>query len=88
MKQMFKSIVRFAWRCFRKLPLILQFMIGASCLGATFMGLFVGNLGLAFMGTAIGLSGVVIGFVLGPVMIIVSWALAIIFREKIRRAAE
>ncbi len=76
------SALRWLWKSFRRLPLVLQLCIAAAAIGATLMGVFVGNLGLALMGTAIGISGLAVGATIGALVVIVPWATKIIVTAK------
>jgi hypothetical protein len=73
-----------SWALFRRMPLIIQAMFWAASLGAFLMGLFVGNVGLAMMGGAIGVSGIAVGGVLGIFAVLVPWATATIVKAKRR----
>lgn len=61
-----KRLRRWSWQRFRRLPLVLQLLLGSAALGAILMSVFVGDMGLALMGTAIGISSIVTGAVIGP----------------------
>ena len=82
MPRRFAVLFQWTWRQFRRLPLVLQWLFGSICLGAFAMAAFVGNMGLALMGTAIALSGAVIGGVLGAVAVLVPWGTAAVYRAK------
>lgn len=70
------------WAQFRRLPLVLQWCFGAASLGSFVGSVFVGNIGLAAMGTAIGVSGALVGAILGLLSVVGSWAAAVIVRAK------
>lgn len=67
------AVLRWVWRSFRRLPVILQLCIMGAALGATLMGLVVGDMGLALLGTAIGLSGAAVGAVIGLMVVLLPW---------------
>ncbi len=76
------SLFKWLWRQFRRLPLVLQWMSSGICLGSLIMSVFVGDMGLALMGTAIGLSGALIGAILGGIAVLVPWGTAVVYRAK------
>ena len=70
------------WRQFRRLPTILQWAFGAACLGSIAMSALVGDIGIAAMGTAIGVSGAMIGAVAGAAVAFGTWAASIVLSAK------
>ena len=82
MPRRFSVLLQWTWRQFRRLPRVLQWLFGAACLGALAMSVFVGDMGLALMGTAVGLSGALIGAILGGVAVLVPWGTAVVYRAK------
>lgn len=82
MARKFLAALRWFWRQFRRLPVIVQVCFGAACIGSLIMAIFVGNVGLALMGTAIGLSGPLIGAVMGVLIVILSWCSRIVIKAK------
>ena len=82
MSSRFEVLLQWAWCQFRRLPLVLQWLFASVCLGAFAMAAFVGNMGLALMGTAIALSGAAIGGILGAIAVLVPWGAAVVYRAK------
>lgn len=76
------KLLAVVWRWFRKSPALFQWLVYGAAIGATLMGVFVGDLGLAAMGTAIGISGVALGAVLGLLVVYLPWATARLVRKK------
>lgn len=72
-RSILSASLRWLWRSFRRLPLVLQLCLLAAAMGAILMGLLVGNMGLALMGTAIGISGVGVGAVAGIFSVLLPW---------------
>lgn len=75
-------ISAWSWRTFRSFPLVIQLCIVAASLGAILMGVFVGDIGLALMGTAIPISGIAVGLILGVLSVVAPWAARIIYLAK------
>lgn len=73
------------WRQFRKLPLLLQWVVGMASLGALLVSVLVGNMGLALMGTAFALSAPLIGAAVGLAVTLIGWATGITIRSKLGR---
>lgn len=83
--RIFTRLIRALWRGFRLLPLLLQWLIIGGAVGATLVGVFVGNMGLALMGTAIGISGVLAGAVIGSLAVFVPWAGTVLAKDKYKK---
>ena len=69
-----RRVARIIWRQFLKLPFVLRAAFLAGCVGSILIGAFVGNMGLALMGTAVGLSGAGVGFLIGFLAVVAPWA--------------
>ncbi|MFE3837666.1 hypothetical protein [Pseudogemmobacter sonorensis] len=69
----FRNALRWCWRAFRRLPLVMQLCFAAASMGAIIVGVFVGNMGLALMGTAFGISGMAVGAVIGALSVLLPW---------------
>lgn len=77
-----KGLAVLVWRAFRKSPLLFQWLVCGAAIGATVVGALVGNMGLAAMGTAVGISGVAAGAVLGLLTVYIPWATARVMRRS------
>lgn len=77
-----KRLTLLVWRAFRRAPLLFQWLVWGASIGATLVGVLVGNMGLAAMGTAVGISGVAVGAVLGLLAVYIPWATASVVRNK------
>lgn len=77
-----KQLLLLVWRAFRKSPPLFQWLVWGAATGAFVVGVLVGDMGLAAMGSAIGISGVGAGAVLGLLIVYVPWSALKAVRQK------
>ena len=65
-----KPLVAAIWKRFRSYPIFVRLLFVVPILCAMALTLFVGNIGLAFMGTAVAINSVVAGWI-GDVLVLV-----------------
>ena len=70
------------WRYFRKLPGIIQSVMSGAISGGLLIFIFVGNMGLALMGFAIALPGLLVGAVGGALLVFVPFAIIKLLRNS------
>ena len=80
-----KLIAEMIWRRFRRLPSFVQLLVVVPVLCAIALTLFVGNMGLALLGTAIAINSWVAGWVGGLFVLILTKAGVIVAKDRSRR---
>ncbi|GGE18299.1 hypothetical protein SAMN05421774_105248 [Gemmobacter megaterium] len=68
-------------------PKLVKFLLAAlacAMIGALMVGMLLGNMGVALLGTAIPVFGWLIGAIAGPLVLIFSWAGRIVLRDMKR----
>jgi hypothetical protein len=80
-----RLIVSTMWRWFRRRSLFMQSLLVVPVFCAILLAATVGNMGLAFMGGAIGISALAAGW-LGGVAMLIFWKAGVIVAKDRRRS--
>lgn len=76
-----KPLATAIWKRFRSYPLFVQLLLVIPVLSAMTPTLLVGNLGLALMGTAVAISSVVAGWIVGVLVVVLGKAGIIVAKD-------
>ena len=82
---MFKQLKKWGqglWVWFRRRALFVQLLLGVPIACAVAVTVFVGNMGLALMGTAVALYAPVVGWLLGVFGVVFTKAAKIVARDR------
>lgn len=84
---MFKRLIKWGrdlWCWFHRRSLFVQMLLVIPIVCAVAVTVFVGNMGLALMGTAVALYAPVVGWLLGVIGVVVTKAAKIVARDRKR----
>jgi uncharacterized membrane protein len=76
-----KPLAAAIWKWFRSYPLFVQLLLVVPILCAMLLTLLVGNMGLAFMGTAVAINSVIAGWIGGVVFLFLGKAGIIVAKD-------
>lgn len=81
-----KHLTTVLWRRFRRFPLFVQLLLIVPVLVAIALTVFVGNMGLALMGTAVAINSLVAGWIGGVFVLVLGKAGVIVARDHNRKS--